>query len=106
MMRTQAQTGIDFSSFPSVRVADAPPRRLTPLCVAYSCRGPWGGLEISASLPATDLSFRSSSAAAICPSCIGTCARPTKRSGKRAIMPAMFSFTRRVIWRPTSGGVQ
>lgn len=32
--------------------------------VGYSCRGPWGGLEISATISPTDLSFASSAISA------------------------------------------
>ena len=38
--------------------------RFDVLCVGYSCRGPWGGFEISATISPTDLSFASSAMSA------------------------------------------
>lgn len=66
MMRTHAQIGIDFSSVLSALwLADAPTASFDTFCAsAYSCRGPWGGLEISASISPTDLSFASSATSA------------------------------------------
>ena len=46
------------------RGASGSSKRMEGGSVGYSCRGPWGGLEISATISPTDLSFASSAISA------------------------------------------